>query len=181
MVPRVDDHVALRVIAALFTVTLIVVLVALWFVPAATFTVIVVVPAPFGATVTVVPLMLAVAMLVLADDTVIAPSPDLVTVLVPLLPPYVKVKLAGLTDTDPFALLIVTVISAVVAVVPLYALVAVTVVLYVPAFAPALNFKVAVPVVSVVGLIVKLVELETVYVHFPPPPAAVIVATLNAL
>ena len=93
---------------ALFTVTLIVVLVALWFVPAATLTVTVVLPAATGVTVTVVPLILAVAMLVLADDTVIAPSPERVTVLVFALSPYVKVKLVGFTETEPFALLITT-------------------------------------------------------------------------
>ena len=70
-------------------------------------------------------------------------------------------------------------IVAVVAVVLLYELVAVTVVVYAPTFAPALNFNVTAPVVADVVDNSKFVPLDTLYVHLPPPPPAVIVATLN--
>ena len=58
---------------------------AVWFVPAATLTVIVALPFALLVTVTVVPLTLTVATLVLLDLAEIAPSPARVTEIVPVL------------------------------------------------------------------------------------------------
>ncbi len=67
-----------------FTVTLNVVLVALWFVPWATLTVMVVSPTFLGVNVNVAPLTLTVATAVFEDDALTVPLPARVTVTVPV-------------------------------------------------------------------------------------------------
>ena len=100
---------------ALFTLTLIVALCDKKFVVSAQFTVIVVLPAAFGVTVTFVPLTLTVAMLVLAELAVIdatsaysAHAESTVTVFAA--PPYVNVNNVTDKSISGSALLIVTVL-----------------------------------------------------------------------
>ena len=79
---------------------------AVWFVPSATFTVMVDEPPPTAVTVTVVPDTDTVATLVLLDVAVIAPSPARVTVIVPVLVEAFRLRLVLLRDSEPAALLI---------------------------------------------------------------------------
>ena len=76
----------------------------LWFVPAATFTVIVAVPSAFAVTVTVFPLTLTVATLVLLEVAEIAPLPLLVTVIAFVAFTDVSAAVVGLMLKLPAAL-----------------------------------------------------------------------------
>ena len=89
---------------AILTVTLMVLLPgALWFVPAAHFTVIVTVPVAFAVMVIVVPLTLTVAIPVLLEDADMAPFPALVAVTVAVFVPPLSVTLLLLRDRLPAA------------------------------------------------------------------------------
>ena len=88
-----------------FDVTLTVLLAgAVWFVPAATVTVIVALPFDTPRMVTVVPDTLTVATLVLLDDAETAPSPGLVTVMFFVIVDKSSVTLAVLKESEPVAL-----------------------------------------------------------------------------
>ena len=88
---------------------------ALWFVPAATLTVMVVVPYAFAVTVMVVPETLTVAIPVSPEVAVIAPSPALVTVMVLVFVVLFRVRLLLLRDRLPaaFPMLQLTVLAVV--------------------------------------------------------------------